>query len=42
MPDDLKEWIKNKAETEGRSANNLVVYILNEARRADQKEKAAG
>ena len=41
MPDDLKEWIKERAKREGRSANNLIVHLLNgvrcEAEATDQK-----
>lgn len=34
MPDDLKEWIKETAQKEGRSQNNLVVRLLQGAREA--------
>lgn len=34
MPDDLKEWIKETAQKEGRSQNNLVVRLLEGARTA--------
>lgn len=34
MPDDLKEWIKETAQKEGRSQNNLVVRLLESARAA--------
>lgn len=30
MPDDLKEWVKEKARTEGRSMNNTIVQVLRE------------
>lgn len=36
MPDDLKEWIKEKAKREGRSANNLIVHLLNSIRLKDE------
>lgn len=28
MPDDLKAWVKKTAQEEGRSANSLIVRIL--------------
>lgn len=34
MPDDLKEWVRDTAQKEGRSQNNLVVRILESARAA--------
>lgn len=34
MPDDLKEWVKETAQKEGRSQNNLVVRLLEGARAA--------
>ncbi|MFE3839643.1 hypothetical protein [Pseudogemmobacter sonorensis] len=43
MTDDLKEWVDQKAKREGRSANNLIVHLLSEAKEAEQEsEKAAG
>ncbi len=40
---DLKTWVKDRASREGRSANNLIVHLLSEAREAErQMEKAAG
>lgn len=36
MPDNVKEWVKRKAEREGRSANNLIVQVL----RAAMEEEA--
>lgn len=32
MPDDLKKWVKETAQKEGRSQNNLVVRLLEGAR----------
>lgn len=37
MPDDLKDWVKTTAKREGRSANNLIVRLLEEARTAGQQ-----
>lgn len=34
MPADLQDWIKRTAVRENRSANNLIVHLLNEARMA--------
>ncbi len=34
MPNDLKGWVKETAQKEGRSQNNLVVSLLESARAA--------
>lgn len=35
MPDDLKEWVKKKAEEQGRSMNSFIVRQL-ESQRAEE------
>lgn len=38
MPDDLKDWVKATAKQEGRSANNLIIRLLEEAKTQQTRE----
>jgi len=36
VPDDLHRWLKERAEAEDRTLNNLAVRLLKQARNAEQ------
>lgn len=39
LPEDLRSWLDEKAAHEHRSINNLVVYLLEQAKAADKKRR---
>lgn len=39
MPKDLHEWVRAKANEEGRSMNNFVVFILSRFRAEETAQK---
>jgi hypothetical protein len=40
VPPELYEWIKRKAEQEGRSINNMMLRLFERARAAEASERA--
>ncbi len=39
LPKDLMEWVRDKAEKEGKSLSLLITEILETARQKDEEEK---